>query len=444
MKKLFVFLLICMFSQNLFSQLQDRIWIFGRPLSGSSNATLYFENLSNPVVNLPGGQPNNITTSNGIEQWAVVTNPITGNLVFYTDGKNVFDNQNNLVSSLNLGANVSSSQPVAIAPVPRSDNKITYSEYYIFSNSTGANATTCDIGTITYRVYDIAAQTFGASQNLPGTYGTMDVTEGMKIIPCDNNSEVLWLIVSLFPYPGYENKYVVYKIDKTVVSYQGSYDIGPQKMPLSGNNCSPIIDITYTKANTNFGITNVGISLQYSSSVFTCQFDNINGQFLTNTVKECNTGYTTSVPSVYNLEFSPNGNFLYYSVYFAAGNTNQLFQIDLDDAVLTPTLINTYNFKYAGGLKLGPDSLIYYIYDTGYNSNALKLGRILQPNVKYIPGTTPYNQFFEENFKTYSNTYGFGLCEFLVMPTISSDMPNQYLDSDNKNILSIPTLLTIF
>ncbi|MFA5781856.1 MAG: hypothetical protein WC868_06265, partial [Bacteroidales bacterium] len=250
MKKLFLFLSIVLLGNNLYSQLQDRIWIFGRPFSGSSNATLYFGNLSNPVVNFPGGQPNNITINNGNEQWAVVTNPLTGDLIFYTDGKNVFDSLNNLVSNLDLGANVSCSQPVAISPVPRSDTKSSYKQYYIFSNSTGANATSCDIGIITYRTYDVILQTFGPSHNLPGIYGTTTVTEGMKIIPCDNDPDILWLIVSLFPDPGYETKYVIYKIDKTVITYQGNYDMGPQKMPIPGSSCSPIVEITYTKANT--------------------------------------------------------------------------------------------------------------------------------------------------------------------------------------------------
>ena len=68
MKKIFLILTIFLLSNNIYSQLQDRIWIFGRPFSGSSNATLYFGNLSNPVVNLPSGQPDNITTTNGNEQ----------------------------------------------------------------------------------------------------------------------------------------------------------------------------------------------------------------------------------------------------------------------------------------------------------------------------------------------------------------------------------------
>jgi hypothetical protein len=432
MKKIYIFLSIVLLGNNLYSQLQDRIWIFGRPVTGSTNATLYFGNLLNPVVILPNGQPNSITVNNGWEQWAIVTNPTTGHLIFYTDGQNVFDSLNNLVSNLDLGGNFSCSQPAAIAPVPSATQL-----YYIFSNPTGSYPNYVGIGPVTYRTYNVTSGTFGSSTNLPGIYGTTNVNEGMKIIPCDNNPDILWLIVSLFPENGHERKYVVYKINKSVITYNGDYDFGPQKMTVT-NGAAPIEYITYTKANTGYGITNVGFALQYSSAVFTCQFDNINGQFLTNTVKVCNTGYASSLPGVYTVEFSPSGRFLYYSVYYTTGNTNELYQIDLQDLTLTPTLIHNYPYLNAGGLKLGPDGLIYHIYDSGYLSdNTVRLGRILQPDVKYVAGVTVYNQFYEENFQTYNNMRAAGLCEFLVLPTITG-IPEEAQEFGNISIYPNP------
>jgi len=402
------------------AQYQDRIWVFGRPYAGSSNATLNFGNQpvpSGPIFTLPNGQPSSISTSNGNEQWAVVVNPFTGNVIFYTDGKQVFDHVNAVIPSIDLGANVSSVQPVAIAPVPRSDLKAknSYNLYYIFSNGTGSFFSSFVNGNIVYHIYDYVNQTFSQTFTLPGPYGTADVTEGMKIIPCDNNPDVLWLVTSLFPYTGLTTKYVVYKIDKNVVTYHGDFDFGPAKAPLN-TGASPIIYITYSRAGTPAGITNVGFASQYPPAVFTCQFDNINGAFLPNTVKTCNTGYTSSIPSIYTCEFSPNGRFLYYSVYRTTATTNALFQVDLTDSVLTPTQVKSFNYPYAGGLKQGPDSLIYHVHDDGYETHAMKIGRILTPNQKFIPGTTPINQFYQENFQIYNNVFGIGLCEFLVIP----------------------------
>lgn len=422
MKRITIMSAFVLIILHINAQHEDKTWIFGRPFSGSTNATLYFGNVSNPVVSLPGGQPNSITANNGKEQWAVVTNPFTGDIIFYTDGKNVFDQQHNLVGNVDLGANVSSSQPVAISPVPRSELKSSYNQYYIFSNETGASITAYDIGKVTYRMYNITTQTFGPANTLPGPYGNADVTEGMKIIPNDTNPDILWLVVSLFPHQGLGNKYVVYKIDKSIVTYHADFDLGPQKMAVQSG-ASPIVYINYSNANTPVGISTVGFALQYEPSIFVCQFDNLNGNFLANTLKACNTGYTGTIPSVYNLEFSPGGNFLYYSVYRTSSNTNALFQVDLQDSVLTKTQIATFNHPYAGGLKAGPDSLIYHIYDDGYQSNILRLGRILQPEQKFIPGVTQLNQFYEQSFLSYNNVFGIGLCEFLVLPAQSPVPP---------------------
>ncbi|MEI7660616.1 MAG: T9SS type A sorting domain-containing protein [Bacteroidota bacterium] len=418
MKKLSLLVLLIFTAYHLSAQFQDITWIFGRPQTGTTNATLYFGDLSNPVVNLPTGQPNQITTGNGGEQWAVVTNPYTGALIFYTDGKNVFDKQNNLVSSVNLGGNTSSSQPVAIAPIPHTDTlKSLYRQYYIFSNGTGAVETSYTIGTVTCRIYDAISQTFGETTGLPGPYGFAQVTEGMKIVPSDTDPDVLWLIVSLFPdVPANSFKYVVYKIDRDIVSYAGNYDFGPQKLPLPGSGASPILFITSSKAGTGTGTTNIGISVQYTSAVFTIEFDNVNGNFRPSTVKRCDPGYSSSVPSVYNLEFSPNGNFLYYTVYKTFMEMNELYQVDLGNSFFSPTLVHTFPETYAGGLKRGPDGLVYHISDNGYFTGHLQLGRILQPDALFIPGVTAFGDFYQEDFKVYNNVFGFGLCEFTVLP----------------------------
>jgi hypothetical protein len=426
-----VFLLVSL-PGFLSAQYQNRVWVFGRPYSGTTNATLYFGNQlapSGPVVSLPNGQPTAISTTNGNEQWAVVVDPFTGDVIFYTDGKQVFDKVNALIPSIDLGANVSSVQPVAIAPVPRSDIKAknSYNLYYIFSNGTGSFFSSFVNGKIVFHIYDYVNQTFSQTYTLPGPYGNADVTEGMKIIPCDNNPDILWLVTSLFPYTGLTTKYVVYKIDKNVVTYHGDFDFGPAKAPLN-TGASPIIYITYSRAGTTGGITNVGFASQYPPAVFTCKFDNINGAFLPNTVKTCNTGYTSSIPSIYTCEFSPNGRFLYYSVYRTTATTNALFQVDLTDSLLTPTQVKSFNYPYAGGLKLGPDSMIYHVHDDGYDTHAMKLGRILTPDLKFIPGVTPVNQFYQENFQTYNNVFGIGLCEFLVIPymvQIGTEYPAQ-------------------
>lgn len=443
MKKLLTFLFVSiLYSTCAMAQLQDRIWIFGRALSGSTNATLYFGNPSNPVIPLPCGQPNQITNTSGFEEWGVVTNPTSGNLIFYTDGMNVFDNLNNLVDLdttmpgfESLGGNWSSSQPVAVCPITRGDTMY-YNRYFIFSNPTGAIGTTVGIGPITYRIFDVSTNSFGSIHNLPGPYGSTSVSEGMVIVPSDSDPNTLWLITSLFPASGFERKYVIYKIHKAVISYQGACDMGPIKTIIPGSyGAGPVITIRYSKANTNYGITNLAATVQYNSGVFVSEFDNINGQFLTNTVRICNTNLSYS-PALDDLTFSPSGRFIYFSANNSA--SNQLYQIDLQDSILTKVLIKSYPNPYTGGLSMAPDGFIYHIYNSGYNSSACKVGRILQPDVKFVPGVTVYTQFYEENFKSYNNVFATNFCSFLIMPNIVTGISNVNNSTNSVNIFPNP------
>ncbi len=422
----FICSIICISQFTSFSQFQDRIWIFGRPFSGSSNGTLYFGDLASPVVPLPGlQQPCNITSDNGIENWAVATNPNTGELIFYTDGKYVFNAQHELVDIdpstpqyEDLGAHPSSSQAVAISVVPKQP----YLNYLIFSNPTGAFASSSGSGPITYRYYNLSNNSFSNSELLPGSYSNTHVSEGMKILPCETNHDILWLITSLHPGINGNNKYIVYKIYQNTVFYHNEFSFGPQKICVS-QNASPILTIAYTNASDTIGITTVGFALQHTSRIFTCKFDNANGQFFTDTYKEYDPGYST-IPSIYDLEFSPNGRFLYYSVYYTTSTENKLFQLDLNDATLYPTLVSAFNYRYAGGLQTGPDGLVYHIYDAGTFSNNVRIGRILQPDNKYLPGTTNFASFYQMNFKTYTNLWSCGFCEFLLLPPSYSNVEN--------------------
>ena len=435
-KCLFLFFAMVL-AGSLSAQLQDRIWIFGRPYSGSTNATLYFGNLANPLTALPGGQPSHITTNNGAENRAVATNPTTGALIFYTDGVNVFDKFHNLVDIdpatpgyESLGANASSCQPVALSLCPGAGG----SSFYIFSNSTGATASTMDIGPITYRLYNTITDVFGPVQSLPGPYGTGTVTEGMKIIPSETNPDILWLITSIYSSSGTgQNRYVIYKIDQSVVSYQGFCDMGPLKYPLPGSGAAIIVDFTYTEANTALGVSKVGFCTQYTSSVNVCDFDNTNGQFLTGTLKSYVTQYA-NIPSVYNVEFSPNGQFLYYTAYYTTMTTNDLYQINLQNTPLTSVFVHQFNARYAGGLKLGPDGLIYHIADCGLFSDTSHVGRILLPNVAYVPGVTVFNQFYQENFQKYPHIDATSFCEYLYLPAVAAGIADNATDLTNVSL----------
>src|SRR5688572_24290821 len=114
---------------------------------------------------------------------AVATDPINGNLLFYTDGVNVFDVTNSAMPNGNaLSANAAGNQPVATAKVPGSTTL-----YYIFTNT--ANATTG--GTVSYSIVDMAA--FGNAAFPTPALG--DVTSKNNVIGgIPNRSEAMIVV----------------------------------------------------------------------------------------------------------------------------------------------------------------------------------------------------------------------------------------------------------
>ena len=91
---------------------------------------------------------NNMATPFGTGGSAVASDQLNGNLLFYTDGSNIYDVSNTVMpNGTGLGANSSGNQPVVVAKVPGQDN-----QYYVIVNT--ANSTTG--GTISYRIVDMS------------------------------------------------------------------------------------------------------------------------------------------------------------------------------------------------------------------------------------------------------------------------------------------------
>ncbi|MFM7195646.1 MAG: hypothetical protein ACKOYP_12820, partial [Bacteroidota bacterium] len=77
-----------------------------------------------------------------------VSDPVTGNLLFYTDGSQVVDVLGQpMPNGSGLSGNPASNQPVAVCPVPGQPGK-----YFIFTNSASVTAG----GSVTYSVVDMA------------------------------------------------------------------------------------------------------------------------------------------------------------------------------------------------------------------------------------------------------------------------------------------------
>src|SRR6478609_9565197 len=114
-------------------------WYFG-----SSNQAIRFSRSDNSP-NLINYVPN--PTSLGTGGSAVASSKTNADLLFYTDGVNVFDITHQRINPTPLNGNASANQPVAIAKVPGQ-----VSQYYIFTNSANNTAG----GNIEFSIVDMS------------------------------------------------------------------------------------------------------------------------------------------------------------------------------------------------------------------------------------------------------------------------------------------------
>ncbi len=335
---------------------------------GLSNNNWYFGNSQEGIIfNKSDNQPVIVTNQFipfGNAGAAVATDPVSGDVLFYTDGSTVYDATHQVMANgTALTSNNNGNQNVAVANVPNDSAK-----YYIFTNT--ASFTTA--GTIFYTVVDMAlpgnavfpnpflGQVDNANKNIP----TSLTSSGEAMIVINKaNFQGFWLISKR---SGNNDIYDVLDITNGIgaVALAGSYNIGQPIVAgnFSYHETSGSLAVSPQNENRNIQILN---------------FDNATG-VLTFNSEVLNSGYNNlSGEAVYDTEWSPNGNFLYFSRHGGGGFTGDLFQADLlnpgvtHPSLLAAPLANSY------GLQMGPDGRIYHLYQSGAT---IAVGRIDTPD----------------------------------------------------------------
>ncbi|HKZ36410.1 MAG TPA: PKD domain-containing protein, partial [Chryseolinea sp.] len=354
-------LLIALPSISLAQSNSGYNWYFGNSASG-----IRFSRSDNSPT-LVGDQ----ATPFGIGGSAVANDPISGNLLFYTDGLTIYDiSHAPMPNGTGLGANASGNQPVAVAKVPGQDN-----QYYVFSNT--ADFTTG--GSISYRIVDMSLPgnsgaatappqgeaTSGANTPIAGLTGR---SESMIIIGHSNGDD-FWLIthangaadysVTLFTPTGPTTTTTFSGLGLIEVAANFSYHPGSGKIAVSPQEATRDVEIL--------------------------DFDPATGA-LTFQQRILNSGVaSTTDQAIFDTEWSHNGQYLYISRNGEPGIPADVLQFDLNNPGTTlasilpqPMLPNQPVGQQAitesYGLQMGPDSVIYHIYQTG--AGAFYLGQI--------------------------------------------------------------------
>ncbi len=311
----------------------------------------------------------------GLGGGVTISDPLTGDLWFYTDGTNVYDGSNRLTpNGAGLGGDPTLNQAAVACPVPG-----TTDQFYIFTNS-GA-------GGPNQIVYSVAnkSSTGNATGGAPSlgdvtqknqATGLLTPAEAMVIIPGPDR-ERFWLLS--------QNRttgdYVVYEISATGFGNTTTFNFfnatnNPSSEAAAFGVSALRSDSTIIAVAPKTGNRNIQI-LRFDANLGTLSFER---QIL-------NTGVNDgSGQSIYDVEWSNDGTKLYYSRH--GGNnalTGQLFQFDFD-SLQTSNKIAGDHFR-SFGLKRGPDQRIYHLYQAA-NSGPFSIGRINQPDS--LPDSVAY------------------------------------------------------
>ncbi len=381
-KPAFVLLLLATsltgFSQNL----ERYNWYFG-----NSTQAIRF----NRSTTLPSIVPKAVPFGPGGSSTA--SSPNNANLLFYTDGNNVFDVTNAAMPNGNLlNANPASNQPTAICPVPGSPNL-----YYIFTNTASFPAS----GTISVSVVDMTQ--FG---NAPfPTPALGDVTSKNAAVSggaLNNRAEGMIIV----PDAGGTNFYLITQVSNSQDFSVTTINNGPPAgfVTINFTLASPVVPTSIANFAYHSGTGRLAASAQDSNTdALILNFDNTTGAITFDRLI-LNSGLpTASNQSIYDIEFSATGRFLYLSRHGDGTVTPDLLQYDYANPTSTLTSVLPAAVTGSYGVEMAPDSMMYHLYE---NATGIHLGRLadtdsIAANVIYTPNvlfTTPFTGKQFSNF----------------------------------------------
>ncbi len=380
-----ILILHVLFSQNLNAQgFYEYNWYFG----SSSEAIIFNKFDDSPFVVNDQGLP----FANGGS--AVATDPISGQLLFYSDGLNIYDASHQImVNGAGVGV-VSKNQSVAISPVPGAVDK-----FYVITNSANYNAG----GTVNYSIVDMTlpgnstgGPALGAVEaaNKTVAAGINDTSEGM-IVVAGGTPTKFWLIIQ----------------DQTIVTHNiRAYSIGAGGSFVETS--FAVIPSQTLAANFSFSAAagKIAVSPQEDNkNIILLNFDFNTGaismdQTILNTF--ANDGFAGE--AIYDTEWSADGTKLYISRHgnaVAPLHTGNLYQYDLNNPVAPVSLIGNTIYR-SFGLKLAPDNNIYHLFQSA-NGNPIQLAQLtfadsIADSVQYLINPLAATQFAAQQFPEFA------------------------------------------
>lgn len=348
-KYIYLFILVALYAPSLFAQYntpQNRNWVFG----------------TRAGVNFPTGAPSAFSSSISTSEGSASVSNAAGNLLFYTDGRTVWNRTHSIMTSgttISSFTTSSSSQSSLIVPVIGNNN-----EYYVFSLEL-AGGTGGGFCRLIYCKVDMS-MSGGLGAVVSSTIGTaLHSNMAEKICAIKGNNCNIWVLTHLTD----SNTFLAYNITATGISgpvvstvgrfmgrgSYGAYGIGVMKASPDG---TKVVTASYSPGTSG------------AQGVQLFDFNATSG-----VVSNCRVLDSTN--SAYGAEFSPNSNMLYTSDVASGA---RVMQWDISSGAAATIIASRYTVATGTGypqINLGPDSNIYMI---GLSSSSF-LDAINDPNI---------------------------------------------------------------
>jgi len=358
----------------------------------------YFGNSQYGIIfNKSDNQPNQNdqqATPFGSAGSAVATDRISGDLLFYTDGTQIFDASNQLMAgSVALNGNPDGNQNVGISPRPNNPE-----EYIVFTNT----ATNIAPGTVYFTSVNMAlpGNATPPEPNLGAVTGSnvsttlpdgIQVSPGMLVFSIGNDPFFYFLLVQ----NAANLNYHLYSIGESARVLLDTIP-NPTNLVAANFTIHPSGQIAVSPQNSG---ANVQI-LQYDSALNSIVIDR----------EIPNSGnFDTAGEAIYDVEFSLDGTKIFLSRFGDGTQEGVLYRYDLSDTTGTASLdqVNPNPLYRSYGLQMGPDGRIYHLYQENMGG-PIQVGRItnsneaLASNINYQPVPTGNEDYNSRQFPQFA------------------------------------------
>ena len=318
-----------------------------------------------------------------------------GNLLFYTDGVNVWDNTHTIMpGGTGLLGDPSSSQSAIIVPRPDSDTI-----YYIFTVAALASGETLQdnfdlLQGLNFYTVDISEGDNGAvihqgnlpddptdptdPDNAPLLIPNFEKITAVRSLDCSSIWVITQFIDTFYAYEVTTTEVVTTPVVSTVgfdvpFPIQRTNAIGYLKASPDGTKLA----IAHSTVSTVTGQTGSGIFGLYD-------FDAGTGVVSNELILDIDNGRP------YGVEFSPNNNVLYVSVDFitGGGNEQRIFQYDLTATDISASR-EIIGISQGGALQLAPNGRIYHANAFSGSLNVIENPNTLGPGANFVSNAVP-------------------------------------------------------